>query len=385
MRDFIPYGTQNIEDADVNAVTAALKSAFLSSGPKVPEFEEKFAKFVGSKYAVAVSSGTAALHCACLAAGLGEGDEVITTPLSFIATSNAILYCKAKPVFVDIDPDNFDIDTDKIEEKITEKTKAIIPVHFAGTPCNMSKIGEIAKKYNLTVIEDGAHALGAEYNGKKVGQISEMTTFSFHPVKHITTGEGGMVTTDNKELYDRLLLYRNHGITRNKDQFVNYNEQTDGNWYYEQIVLGYNYRLTDFQSALGITQLDKMEASLKRRNEIVRIYEDNLSGIKEIKIPYIKDNIGSAWHLYIIRIIDESIDRKEVFARLREKNIGVNVHYIPIHLQPVYQRLGYANGSCPRVEKVYREMITLPIHPKMSNEDVYYIIDSIKKIIGSAK
>ena len=216
MHKFIPYGTQNIEKEDIEAVIDTLNGEYLSTGPKIKEFEEKFAQYVGSKYAVAVNSGTAALHCACLAAELEEGDEVITTPLSFVATSNVILYCKAKPVFVDIDENTFNIDVNKIEEKITTKTKAIIPVHFAGTPCDMEKIKEIANKYKLILIEDAAHALGAKYKNRNIGQIGDMTTFSFHPVKHITTGEGGMITTDNKELYDKMLMFRNHGITRDK-------------------------------------------------------------------------------------------------------------------------------------------------------------------------
>lgn len=385
MRDFIPYGTQNIEDEDIDAVISTLRSDYLSTGPKVKEFEEKFARYVGSKYAVAVSSGTAALHCACLAMGLQKGDEVITTPLTFIATSNAILYCQATPVFVDIDINTFNIDVNKIEEKITPNTKAIIPVHFAGTPCDMEKIIELANKYNLRVIEDAAHALGATYNNKKIGQIGDMTTFSFHPVKHITTGEGGMITTDNKALYDKLLLFRNHGMTREKEQFVNEEKEKEGNWYYEQICLGYNYRLTDFQSALGIVQLDKMPKSIERRIEIANLYEEYLKAIPEIKIPYICDNENSVWHLYIIRIIDKSIDRKLVFNKLREKNIGVNVHYLPVHCQPYYRKLGYSKGMCPVAENIYEEIITLPIHPKMTNEDVMYIINSIKEIILEVK
>lgn len=379
MHNFIPYGTQNIEQEDIEAVISTLKSDYLSTGPKVKEFETKFAQYVGSNYAVAVSSGTAALHCACLAMGLKKGDEVITTPLTFIATSNAILYCQATPVFVDIDINTFNIDVNKIEEKITPNTKAIIPVHFSGNPCNMEKIMELANKYNLMVIEDAAHALGAVYNNKKIGQIGDMTAFSFHPVKHITTGEGGMITTNNKELYEKLLLFRNHGMTREKEQFVN--EEKEGNWYYEQICLGFNYRLTDFQSALGIVQLDKMSKSIKRRKEIANLYEEYLKDIPEIKIPYNCDNKNSVWHLYIIRIVDKDIDRKVFFDKLRERNIGVNVHYLPVHCHPYYRGLGYSKGICPIAEKIYEEIITLPIHPKMTNEDVLYIIKSIKEII----
>ena len=382
MHKFIPYGTQDIGEEEIDAVVSVLKSDFLSTGPKIKEFEKKFANYVGSKYAVAVSSGTAALHCACLAAGIKAGDEVITTPFTFVATSNSILYRGASPIFVDINKNTFNINESCIEEKITSKTKAIIPVHFAGQPCDMDKIKEIANKYNLIIIEDAAHALGAEYKGRKIGTIGDMTTFSFHPVKHITTGEGGMITTDNEELYKKLLIYRNHGITRDESEFIN---NKDGNWYYEQIELGYNYRLTDFQSALGIVQLDKMQSSLNRRNEIVEMYEKGLNEIKELKLPKVRNEIKSAWHLYIIRVTDKSINRKEVFDKLREKNIGVNVHYIPAYWNSYYEKLGYKKGLCPNVEEIYEQIITLPLHPKMTNEDVEYIIKSLKDIIRELK
>ena len=382
MHKFIPYGTQNIGKEDIDAVVSVLKSDFLSTGPKIQEFENKFAKYVGSKYAVAVSSGTAALHCACLAAGIKKEDEVITTPMTFVATSNVILYCGAKPVFVDINPKTFNIDETLIEKQITSKTKAIILVHFAGQPCEMDKIREIAQKHNLIIIEDAAHALGGEYKGMKIGTIGDMTTFSFHPVKHITTGEGGMITTDSEALYRKLLIYRNHGITRNEDEFVN---SKDGNWYYEQIELGYNYRLTDFQSALGIVQLDKMDYSLVRRNEIVSMYRNGLKEIKEIEIPEESINGKSAWHIYIVKIKDKKINRKKVFDELRKRNIGVNVHYIPVYLNPYYKKLGYKKGLCPNAEKIYEQIITLPLHPKMTNEDVKYVIESIKDIIGEIK
>ena len=382
MHKFIPYGTQNIGKEDIDAVVSVLKSDFLSTGPKIQEFENKFAKYVGSKYAVAVSSGTAALHCACLAAGIKKEDEVITTPMTFVATSNVILYCGAKPVFVDINPKTFNIDETLIEKQITSKTKAIILVHFAGQPCEMDKIREIAQKHNLIIIEDAAHALGGEYKGMKIGTIGDMTTFSFHPVKHITTGEGGMITTDSEALYRKLLIYRNHGITRNEDEFVN---SKDGNWYYEQIELGYNYRLTDFQSALGIVQLDKMDYSLVRRNEIVSMYRNGLKEIKEIEIPEESINGKSAWHIYIVKIKDKKINRKIVFDELRKRNIGVNVHYIPVYLNPYYKKLGYKKGLCPNAEKIYEQIITLPLHPKMTNEDVKYVIESIKDIIGEIK
>lgn len=371
---YIPYGRQCIEEDDIEAVVEVLRSDYVTTGPAVAEFEKSVAEYTGAKYAVAVSNGTAALHVACLAAGIKEGDEVITTPITFAASSNCVLYCGAKPVFADIEPDTYNIDPAKIEEKITSKTKAIIAVHFTGQPCKMDEINEIAKKHNLIVIEDAAHGLGADYKGKKVGSISDMTTFSFHPVKHITTGEGGMVTTNSKELYDRIILFRSHGITRN-ERFL---EKNEGGWYYEQLDLGYNYRITDIQCALGISQMKKLDRFVERRREIAKRYNEAFSDVKGIQIPKQEADCHNSWHLYVIQVLDK--DRKEVFDTLRSKNIGVNVHYIPVYKHPYYQKNGYERVCCKNAEQYYANAISIPMYPLLSKEEQEYVIETIKEV-----
>lgn len=372
---YIPYGKQCIEEDDIEAVVEVLRSDYVTTGPAVAEFEKAVAEYTGAKYAVAVSNGTAALHVACLAAGIKEGDEVITTPITFAASANCALYCGAKPVFVDIDPDTYNIDPAKIEEKITSKTKAVIAVHFTGQPCKMDEIHAIAKKHNLLVIEDAAHALGADYKGRKVGNISDMTTFSFHPVKHITTGEGGMVTTNSKELYDRLILFRSHGITRD-ERFL---EKNEGGWYYEQMDLGYNYRITDIQCALGISQMKKLDRFVERRREIAKRYEEAFSDIKGIQTPKQEADCQNSWHLYVIQVLEK--DRKEVFETLRNKNIGVNVHYIPVYKHPYYQKNGYEKVHCENAEKYYANAISIPMYPLLSKEEQDYVIETIKGML----
>lgn len=372
---YIPYGRQCIEEDDIEAVVNVLRSDYITTGPAVTDFEQAVAKYTGAKYAVAVANGTAALHIACLAAGIKEGDEVITTPITFAASANCALYCGAKPVFVDIDPDTYNIDPSKIEEKITEKTKAIVAVHFTGQPCKMDEIHAIAKKHNLLVIEDAAHALGADYKGKKIGSLSDMTTFSFHPVKHITTGEGGMVTTNNKELYDRLVLFRSHGITRD-ERFL---EKNEGGWYYEQLDLGFNYRITDIQCALGVTQLKKLDRFVERRREIARRYDEAFKQIKGIKIPAQENGCNNSWHLYVIQVTEKA--RKEVFDTLRGEGIGVNVHYIPVYRHPYYQKHGYADVCCEHAEKYYERAISIPIYPLLTDAEQDYVIEAIKKAV----
>ena len=371
---YIPYGRQYVDDEDIEAVVRVLKSDFLTTGPVIEEFEKKVADYVGVKYAVAVANGTAALHSACYAANIGKGDEVITTPITFAASSNCAFYCGAVPVFADIDPKTYNIDPSDIEKKITDRTKAIIAVHFTGQPCDMGKIHEIANKHGLIVIEDAAHALGAVYEGKKVGSLSEMTTFSFHPVKHITTGEGGMVLTNHQELYERLKLFRTHGITREEHLL----RKNDGPWYYEQLDLGYNYRITDIQCALGISQMKKLSYFLERRKEIAERYQDAFADCDNIQRPYQKPGCENAWHLYVIRI--KGGKRKEVFEKLREAGIGVNVHYIPVYQHPYYQEHGYKDISCPNAEQYYEEAISLPIYPALKEAEQQYVIETVQKI-----
>jgi len=380
---YLPYGKQWIDEEDIKAVIEVLKGDYLTTGPNVLQFEKAVASYVGAKYAVAFSNGTAALHGACFAAGIGEGDEVITTPMTFAASANCVLYQGGTPVFADIDEKTYNIDPEKIEEKITSKTKAIIPVDFTGQPVDLDKILKIAKKYNLIVIEDAAHALGATYKGKKVGSISDMTMFSFHPVKHITSGEGGIITTNDKEFYEKLLSFRSHGITRDREQLI----ENHGPWYYEMQFLGYNYRLTDIQAALGTSQLKKIDMFIDLRRKYVDMYNQAFKQVDEIVTPYQDENGNSSWHLYIIQLkLDKiTVSRKVIFEELQKQNIGVNVHYIPVHLQPYYQNLGYEKGSCPNAEKLYEGIITLPLFPAMSEEDVTDVIDAVIRTIKRYK
>jgi UDP-4-amino-4,6-dideoxy-N-acetyl-beta-L-altrosamine transaminase len=362
-----------------------LHSDWITQGSKVEKFEKKFASYVDARYAVAVSSGTAALHTACLAANIEKGDEAITTPITFAASANCVLYQGGTPVFADIDENTLNIDPVEIKKKITKKTKALIPVDFTGLPVDLENILQIAKDNKLIIIEDASHALGATYQGSKIGSISDMTIFSFHPVKHITTGEGGMITTNNGEYYEKLNLFRTHGITKDKDKLLNY----DGPWYYEMQELGYNYRLTDFQCALGLSQLKKIDRIIQRRREIVKKYNCEFKDMVEIKIPQINPvDFTPAWHIYMIQLNLERLKmgRKEIFEALRAENIGVNVHYIPIHLQPYYQkRFGYHLGDFPKAENYYSRAITLPIFPKMTDKDIYDVIMAVKKIINYYK
>lgn len=374
MTILIPYGRQTIEEDDIQAVVDVLKSDYLTTGPKIAEFEQIVADYVGAKYAVAISNGTSALHAACFAAGIGPGDEVITTPLTFAASANCVLYCGGTPVFADVDARTYNIDPEDIQKKITDKTRAIIAVHLAGQPCDMDEIHSIAREHNLIVIEDGAHALGSVYKGKKIGSLSDMTTFSFHPVKPITTGEGGMIVTNNESLYKKLLLFRSHGITRD-DSLMNRN---DGPWFYQQLDLGYNYRITDIQCALGCSQMKKLDRFLKRRKEIVMRYNEAFAGCDNIVTPYQLPETESGWHLYIVQI--KNHDRKKVFETLRDRGIGVNVHYIPVYMHPYYQEHGYADVHCRNAEEVYRNIISLPLYPGLSIEQQEYVIRTLKDI-----
>ena len=372
---YIPYGRQSINEDDIKAVEEVLRSDFLTTGPKIAEFERKFADYVGAKYAVAVSNGTAALHIACMAAGIGKGDEIITTPITFAASANCALYCGATPVFADIDPVTYNISPESVESHVTERTKAIIPVHYTGQTCDMDAIHKIADKYNLIVIEDAAHAVGAEYKGKKIGSLSDMTEFSFHPVKHITCGEGGIVNTNREDLYEKLKLFRTHGITR-EEKFLH---KVDGPWYYEQIDLGYNYRMTDIQAALGISQLGRIDKFLEKRKKIAAKYDEAFRDFNGIEIPKQAEYSNSAYHLYVIKV-DKSI-RKALFEYLRANNIGVNVHYIPVYTFPYYREHGYENVKCENAEKLYESIISIPIYYDLSDEEQDYVIDKIKEFM----
>ncbi|MBM7580164.1 UDP-4-amino-4,6-dideoxy-N-acetyl-beta-L-altrosamine transaminase [Jeotgalibacillus terrae] len=378
--EYLPYGRQWIDDADIEEVIKVLKSDYLTTGPAVARFEKAVSEYVGAKYAVAFSSGTASLHGACFAAGIGEGDEVITSPMTFAASANCVLYVGGKPVFADIDKVTYNIDPSQVEKAITEKTKAIIPVHFTGQPADMDKLHKIAEKHNLIVIEDAAHALGATYKGEKIGSLSDMTMFSFHPVKHITSGEGGIITTNDKEYYEKMLQFRSHGITRDPEKLID----NHGPWYYEMQFLGFNYRMTDIQAALGESQLKKIDTFIDRRKKYVAMYNHSFSNLEEIEIPFQNENGASSWHLYIIRLISEklSVSRKEIFEELVNNNIGVNVHYIPVHLLPYYSKLGYHKGICPQSEKLYEEIITLPLFSAMTEKDIEDVITSVNNVIN---
>jgi len=375
----IPYGSQWIDEEDIDAVFSVLRGDWLTQGPMVNRFEEALAAYVDSKYAVAFNSGTSALHGAMFAAGVSKGDEIITTPITFLATVNSFVHLGGIPVFVDIDPTTYCIDTQLIEDAITSQTKVIAPVDMAGYPVDMRKIRSIAKKYDLVVIDDAAHALGARRYGKIVGQEADMTMFSFHPVKHITTGEGGMIVTDNEEYAERLRMFRNHGITRDPNQF----SSNDGPWYYEMHYLGFNYRITDIQCALGLSQLKKLENFIKRRNQIADAYDSAFQDLPRIITPPRPPWPDSrhAFHLYPIQLIGN--ERRDVLVKLKEKGILTQVHYIPVHYQPFYkEKFGFQRGQFPHAENYYNHELSLPIFPKMNNQDVETVISSIFNILG---
>ena len=378
----ICYGRQWIDSDDVKAVTDVLSGDFLTCGPKVTECEQEIAKYVGAKYCTMCANGTAALHIAMLAAGIGPGDEVITTPLTFAASANCILYVGAKVVFADIDKDTYEIDPDDIEKKITNKTKAIISVDFTGQTANLDRIKDICKRNNIILIEDGAQSFGTSYKGKRVGSIADITTFSFHPVKSITCGEGGAVTTNNDEYGKRIALFARHGITH--DESLMKEAPHEGPWYYEEIELGYNYRLTDFQSALLLSQLKKIDKFKNRRSEIVKIYDEELSKIPELILQKYTEGCDTFRHLYIIQLKLDNLKctRREAYDALSAEGIQCQIHYVPVYWFPYYQQLGFQKGLCPNTESVYNGFLSIPIFPKMNNEDVENVISAIKKVIN---
>ena len=377
----LPYGRQSLDEADIAAVVDVLRSDWLTTGPKVGEFEEVFAERVGASHAVSFSSGTAALHAAAFTAGLQPGDEAITTPLTFAATANCVLYQGATPVFADIDPFTLNIDPEQIKSKLTSKTRALLPVDYAGHPADLAAILDLARKHGLIVIEDACHALGAEYAGKRVGSIADMTVFSFHPVKHITTGEGGMVTTNDAKFAETLHRFRNHGISSDARS-----RQTAGQWHYEMVLLGYNYRLPDFACALGIEQLKKLDANLARRREIAAEYTAAFRELPGVIAPNVRAEANPAWHLYpiLVDLGKLTTDRAQFFRALRAENIGVNVHYIPVHLHPYYRdRFGFRGGEFPKAEDAYNRLISLPMFHSMTSGDVKDVIAAVTKVVSS--
>lgn len=374
------YGHQYIDEADIQAVTDVLRSDYLTCGPKITELEEKLCRMTGAKYAVAVSNDTAALHIACQIAGVGEGDEVITTPITFAASANCALYCGGRPVFADIDSATYNIDPASVKAHITERTRAVVAVDYTGQAVSLDELLAMCREKGIVLIEDAAHSIGTLYKGKPVGSIADLTTFSFHPVKTITGGEGGAILTNNKEYYEKALLYRSHGITR-EEAFLEH--PSDGPWYYEQLALGMNYRMTDMQAALLISQLDKLPMFRKRRKEIVARYNAAFEAMPEIVIQQELPESDTTRHLYILRIRPEklTVGRRQFFDALGAENICCNVHYIPTYYFPYYEKLGYRRGLCPNAEKLYEEIITLPLYYAMSDRDVEDVIHAVTKVV----
>ncbi len=377
----IYYGCQWVDQTDIDAVVKTLESPLITCGPKVTELEKRLCEITGARHAVACSNGTAALHCACIAAGIGPGDEVITTPLTFAASANCALYCGAKPVFADIDPNTYNIDPISIREKITDKTKAIVAVDFTGQVVEIDKIRAICDEYDLVLIEDAAHSIGSSYKGKKVGNLADMTTFSFHPVKTVTAGEGGAILTNDDELYKKLVLAHTHGIT--SDEELMEEAPHEGMWYYEQISLGFNYRMTDFQAALLISQLTKLEQFKRRRHEIVTAYNKAFADIPEIIVQDEIPESDTCRHLYIIRLdlAKLSCTRREFFDAMSAEGIQPQIHYVPVYWFPYYRHMGYEKGLCPNAEEVYKGIMSIPLYPKMTDEDVEDAIVAIRKIV----
>ena len=384
----IPYARQDISDEDVQAVVEALRSDFLTQGPRIAEFEQAMAERCGAQYAVAVANGTAALHIACLAAGLKQGDTLWTSPNTFVASANCARYCGADVDFVDIHPETYNLSVEHLLEKLEAAKDAntlpsiVIPVHFAGQSADMEGISLLARNYGYTIIEDGSHAVGGTYQGKPIGccQYSDMTVLSFHPVKILTTGEGGMVLTNNPKLYEKLVLLRQHGITRDPEQMEG---ESDGPWYYQQIELGYNYRITDLQCALGLSQLKRLDTFIARRRVIADQYDALLADLP-VTIPGRDDDAESAWHLYVIRLQLDQISKshREVFEALRAAGIQVNLHYIPVHTQPYYQRLGFNEGDFPESVAYYREAISLPMYYSLTDEEQQRVVATLKEVLA---
>ncbi len=375
------YGHQCIDEDDIKAVADVLRSDYVTCGPNVTEMEKKLAEYCEAKYAVSMANGTAALHCACIAAGIKEGDEVITTPLTFAASANCVLYVGAKPVFADVDPETYNIDPESIRKNITDKTKAVIAVDYTGQCVENKKIREICDEYNLVFIEDAAHAIGSVYDGKKVGSLADMTCFSFHPVKTITCGEGGAVTTNSEEYYKKLVLAHTHGITH--DESLMEEAPHEGPWYYEQISLGFNYRLTDFQAALLTSQLKKLDTFKAKRKAIVKKYDSAFSEIPELIVQKEIPESDTCRHLYLLRLDLSKLNctRRQFFDAMSAENIQCQVHYVPTYLFPHYKHLGYKSGLCPNAEEIYKGILSIPLYPSLTDKDTDDVIAAVKKIV----
>jgi len=378
--DKIFYGRQWISGKDIEAVRKVLEGPFITCGPKVNEAEERLASYTGAKHAVVVNSGTSALHCACIAAGIKEGDEVITTPITFAASANCVLYCGAKPVFADINPETYNIDPASIRAHITDKTRAVIAVDFTGQVVQADEIRAICDEFGLVFIEDAAHSIGSSYNGKMVGNIADMTCFSFHPVKTVTAGEGGAILTNNDDYYKKLVLAHTHGITHDEDEMED--APHEGPWYYEQICLGYNYRMTDFQAALLISQLDRIDEFVARRKKIVATYDEAFKDVPGIIVQKNIPESDTSRHLYIIRLdLDKlTCTRREFFDAMSAENVQCQVHYVPVYWFPHYRHLGYEKGLCPNAEEVYKGIMSIPLYPAMTDKDIEDTITAVKKL-----
>ena len=383
----IYYGKQDVNESDIQAVEDVLRSDFLTQGPAIERFENKVAAYCGVKYAVAVTNATSALHIACLAAGLGEGDLLWTSPITFVASANCARYCGADVDFVDIDEKTYNMSVPALEEKLQQAKrkgrlpKIVVPVHLAGQSCDMRAMRQLAEEYGFTLLEDASHAVGADYLDAKVGscRFSDMTVFSFHPVKIITTGEGGMVLTNNKELYEKLVLYRSHGITRDPDKMTH---AADGAWYYQQIFLGYNYRMTDIQAALGCSQMEHLDDFVERRRTLAQQYDALLKGLPLVT-PYVMDGTVPSWHIYIVRMNCRQIkkSKQQIFVEMKERGIALNLHYIPVHRQPYYEKLGFRQGDFPHSEKYYEEAFTLPLYYSLTDAEQEQIVNCLQEIL----
>ena len=379
------YGKQSIDENDIDAVVEVLKSDFLTQGPAIEKFEKCVAEYCGAKYAVAVTSATAALHISCLSAGLGKDDILWTSPITFTASANCGRYCGADVDFVDIDPSTYNMSIAELEKKLQAAEimpRVVVPVHLAGQSCEMDKIYKLSQKYGFKVIEDASHAIGADYKETKVGccKYSDMTVFSFHPVKIVTTGEGGMVLTNDKDLYEKLVLYRSHGITRDPKLMTG---TADGPWYYQQIDLGFNYRMTDMQAALGYSQMQKVNEFVSKRRYLAKRYNELLKNINGIQLPDQNEDTKSSWHLYVVRVDFSKISKtkNQIFAEMKEKGICLNLHYIPVHTQPYYENLGFKGGDFPNSEKYYEEAFTLPLYYSLTDEQQDHIVKSLVEVL----